>query len=76
VSSRDIPRTSDDQRAENFAARLTLPQLEAIASDTRLPGEIAGKYGVTAALMLGVQRVARRHQMLNQNYSEVSRVDE
>jgi hypothetical protein len=28
-------------RAERLALRLTLPQLDAIAKDTRLPGEIA-----------------------------------
>jgi hypothetical protein len=46
-------------RAERFALRLTLPQLEAIAKDTRLPGEIAGTYGVTAAVIARVQHKAR-----------------
>ena len=45
--------------AEEFALRLTLPQLKAIAKDTRLPGEIAGAYGVTAAVVIRIQHLAR-----------------
>ena len=40
------------ERADRLALRLTLQQLDAIAKDTRLPGEIAGTYGVTAAVIL------------------------
>jgi hypothetical protein len=47
------------ERADRLALRLTLQQLDAIAKDTRLPGEIAGTYGVTAAVILQIQRKAR-----------------
>ena len=47
------------ERADRLALRLTLQQLDAIAKDTRLPGEIAGIYGVTAAVILQIQRNAR-----------------
>ena len=47
------------ERADRLALRLTLQQLDAIAKDTRLPGEIAGTYGVTAAVILQIQRNAR-----------------
>ena len=49
----------EEDRAERLARRFTLPQLEAIANDTRLPGEIAGAYGVTAAVILRIQLKAR-----------------
>ena len=44
---------------DRLALQLTLQQLDAIAKDTRLPGEIAGTYGVTAAVILQIQRKAR-----------------
>ena len=47
------------ERADRLALRLTLQQLDAIAKDTRLPGEIAGTYGVTAAVILQIQKNAR-----------------
>jgi hypothetical protein len=49
----------EEERANRFAGRLTLDQLEAIANDTRLPGEIAGAYGVSAAVILRIQQKAR-----------------
>ena len=49
----------EQERADQLAARLTLKQLEAIANDTRLPGEIAGAYGVTAAVIARIQHKAR-----------------
>ena len=69
----------EQERAERLALRLTLPQQEAIARDTRLPGEIAGAYGVTAVVIMRIQhrariagqvRVARRrevHQVADRN---------
>ena len=48
------------ERAQRLALRLTLPQLVSIASDTRLPGEIAGAYGVSAAVILRIQQRAPR----------------
>ena len=47
------------ERADRLALRLTLPQRKAIANDTRLPGEIAGAYGVTAAGILRIQHRVR-----------------
>jgi len=52
-------RELEQERAERFAGRFTLKQLEAIAKDTRLPGEIAGAYGVTAEIILRIQHKAR-----------------
>jgi hypothetical protein len=49
----------EQRRAERLATRLTLRQLEAIANDTRLPGEIAGAYGVTAAVIVRIQKKAQ-----------------
>jgi hypothetical protein len=49
----------EEDRAERLARRLTVQQLEAIVIDTRLPGEIAGAYGVTAAVILRIQLKAR-----------------
>lgn len=49
----------EQDRAEQLAGRLTLRQIEAIASDTRLPGEIAGAYGVSAAVIVRIQQKAR-----------------
>ena len=49
----------EQERADRLALRLTLPQLKAIAKDTRLPGEIAGAYGVTAAVIVRIQHRAR-----------------
>jgi hypothetical protein len=46
-------------RAARLASRLTLNQREAIANDTRPPGEIAGAYGVTAAVIVQIQHKAR-----------------
>jgi hypothetical protein len=51
-----------EDRAERFALRLTLRQLDAIANDTRLPGEIASQYGVSAAVLMRIQRKAREFQ--------------
>jgi hypothetical protein len=48
-----------ERRSERLAMRLTRHQLEAIANDTRLPGEIAGAYGLTAAVVLRIQQNAR-----------------
>jgi hypothetical protein len=48
-----------EQRSERRAIRLTRHQLEAIANDTRLPGEIAGAYGLTAVVILRIQQNAR-----------------
>jgi hypothetical protein len=50
----------EEERADRFAGRLTLRQLEAIANDTRLPGEIAGAYGVSAAVIVRIQQKARQ----------------
>jgi hypothetical protein len=50
------PRLSQEleqDRAKRLALRLTLKQLDAIMKDTRLPGEIAGTYGVTAGVIQG-----------------------
>jgi len=55
----------EQERADRLAGRLTRRQLEAIANDTRLPGEIAGAYGVTAAVIVRIQhraRMAKRHK--------------
>ena len=49
----------EEQRAEQFAARLTRAQLEAIANDTRLPGEIAGAFGVSASIIIRIQHKTR-----------------
>ncbi len=49
----------EEQRAEQFAARLTRAQLEAIANDTRLPGEIAGAFGVSASIIIRIQHKVR-----------------
>jgi hypothetical protein len=59
ISPRIKPRRVEEDRAEPLAERFTLQQLEAIANDTRLPGEIAGAYGVTAAVILRIQLKAR-----------------
>jgi hypothetical protein len=50
---------SEEDRAQRLASRLTLQQLDAIVLDTRLPGEIAGAYGVTAAVIMRIQQKAR-----------------
>jgi hypothetical protein len=42
----------EQDRAERLALRLTLKHLDAIMKDTRLPGEIADTYGVTAAMII------------------------
>jgi hypothetical protein len=52
----------EEDRAERLALQLTLPQQEAIAKDTRLPGEIADTYGVTAAVVMRIQHSARVKQ--------------
>jgi hypothetical protein len=49
----------EEDRADRLAGRLSLSQIEAIANDTRLPGEIAGAYGVSAAVILRIQHKAR-----------------
>ena len=48
-----------DERTERRAGRLTLRQIEAIANETRLPGEIACAYGVSAAVILRIQQNVR-----------------
>jgi hypothetical protein len=50
----------EEERADRLAGRLTLQQLDAIANDTRLPGEIAGAYGVSAAVIVRIQHKARQ----------------
>jgi hypothetical protein len=50
----------EQERADQLAGRLTLQQLEAIANDPRLPGEIAGAYGVSAAVIVRIQHKARQ----------------
>jgi len=49
------------ERAKRFSRnlRFTLPQLDAIANDPRLPGEIAGAFGVTASIIIRIQRRVR-----------------
>lgn len=49
----------EEDRAEQLARRLTVQQLDAIANDTRLPGEISGAYGVTAAIIVRIQLKVR-----------------
>jgi hypothetical protein len=46
-------------RAQRLALKLALQQLDAIVKDTRLPGEIASTYGVTAAIIVRIQHKAR-----------------
>jgi hypothetical protein len=50
---------ADQAAARQLIARLTLLQRAALAADTRLPGEIAGGYGVTAAVIVWAQRIVR-----------------
>jgi hypothetical protein len=52
--------TTDQDRAETLATRLTLAQQRAIATDTRLPGEIACTYKTTAAVILRIKKALRR----------------
>ena len=51
-----VNRLSEVDRAQRWASRHTLAQLSAIAKDTRLPGEIGATYGVSAALIIRVQK--------------------
>jgi hypothetical protein len=53
---------SDTDRHTSERLHLSEADLRAIAQDTRLPGEIAGKYGLTAAIVLKIQRTYRRQQ--------------
>src|SRR5215203_7269710 len=54
-----LVRKLEAERAERLAMRVTLTQVNAITKDTRLPGEIAGTYGVTAEVILTIQLKAR-----------------
>ena len=51
----------EHERVKRFSRnlRFTLPQLDAIANDPRLPGEIAGAFGVTARTIIRIQRRVR-----------------
>jgi hypothetical protein len=51
---------TEEERAESIAARFTLAQQKAIASDTRLPGEIAHAYKTTAAVIVRIQQKLRQ----------------
>ena len=51
---------TEQDRAEKLATRLTLAQQRAVASDTRLPGEIASTYKTTAAVIVRMQQRLRR----------------
>jgi hypothetical protein len=55
---------SERDRTERLVSALTLKQLNAIATDTRLPGEIGSKFGYSAAVVLRIQ--AKGRQMLRQ----------
>jgi hypothetical protein len=59
MSTRDAAFLLEKQGADRLARRLTLAQLDTIAKDTRLPGEIAYAYGVTAAIIARIQHRAR-----------------
>ena len=63
----------EEDRAAHLASRLTLLQLDAIANDTRLPGEIAGSYGVSAGVMIRIQAEARRMQHQRENATVAAR---
>ena len=49
----------EEERAERLSRRLSPEQLDAIVRDTRLPGEIAGAYGLTARVIVRIQQQAR-----------------
>ena len=51
---------SRSDRAALKSVSLSTKQIEAIAKDTRLPGEIGSTYGVSAAVVIGLQERARR----------------
>src|SRR6187402_793670 len=51
---------SEGDRAALKSLSLSIEQIEAIAKDTRLPGEIGCTYGVSAAVVIGLQERARR----------------
>ena len=51
---------TDQDRAETIVMRLTKAQQQAIAADTRLPGEIAYTYKTTAAVIVRIQKALRR----------------
>ena len=53
-------REIEQDRADQLARRLTLKHMEAIAKDTRLPGEIACTYGITAEVVIRIKQNARR----------------
>ena len=50
----------DEDRAERLAFRLTIDQIEAIARDTRLPGEIGYSLGCSAAVVIRLQERGRQ----------------
>jgi|SRR4051794_12028118 hypothetical protein len=51
---------SGSDRAALKSVSLSTEQIEAIAKDTRLPGEIGCTYGVSAAVVIGLQERACR----------------
>jgi hypothetical protein len=53
-----VPDPSE-QLAQSILSGLTLPQLEALAKDTRLPGEIGSTYGYSAAVIIRLQHRCR-----------------
>jgi hypothetical protein len=60
TSIRHAPLSWMTEQDRVVATRLTLAQLRAIASDTRLPGEIASTYKTTAAVIVRMQQKLRR----------------
>ena len=58
---RKLLQKLEAESAKRFSrrVRLTLPQMDAIANDPRLPGEIAGSFGVTARIIIRIQRRVR-----------------
>ena len=54
----------EQERAERLAQRLTSTQIDAIVKDTRLPGEIAGAYGVTSEVILRILQRERKRENL------------
>ena len=65
----------EEERADRFSGRLTLQQLDAIANDTRLPGEIAGAYSVSAAVIMRILQKARFSKSLKAAAARRKRVE-
>jgi hypothetical protein len=59
MSTRHTAFLLEKQGADRLAGRLTLAQLDTIVKDTRLPGEIAYTYGVTAGVIARIQHRGR-----------------